>query len=424
MNAVTRTGRRLGLGIALIAAIAIGNPAWAADDALRPYLEVRGLIDFRGVISSGTQSWEDGALGKTRYGGTANGKQRVLGNIAEATLLLEPHLFWDLTGFVQLTATPEAHVSPDVIEAFMHYKPVPSGPFGFRAKGGAFFPPFSIENTAIGWTSPYTISSSAINTWIGEELRTVGGEATAYYRSDDWEIEVTGSLFTANDPTGTLLAWRGWTISDRKAGFLDRLILPALPVIRPPSSFAKQSPYDQPFKELDNKVGYYIGGKIALPALGSLSVYRYDNRADDKVFEKGQWPWTTKFWSLGARAQFGAFDILAQGMTGKTTVVTLPAGPLVYSDFRSVYGLLSRNWGNHRLSLRYDWFETEGSDLFTPVSERGDALTVAYIYRPAARQRLTLEFLYIDSNHAERAALRLPVRAKETQFQISYRFFL
>ncbi len=276
----------------------------------------------------------------------------------------------------------------------------------------------------MGWTSPYTISSSAINTWIGEELRTVGGEATAYYRAEDWEAEITGSLFTANDPTGTLLAWRGWTISDREAGFWDHLPLPALPVLRPPSSFAKQLPYDQPFKEIDGKLGLYIGGKVSLPSLGSLSVYRYDNRADDKMFENGQWPWTTTFWSFGAQATVGKYDILAQGMTGKTTVVTLPAGPLVYADFRSAYGLVSRGWGNHRVSLRYDWFETNGMDLGTPAKERGNALTLAYIYRPAARQRLTLEFLYINSDHAERTGLRLPVNAKETQAQISYRFFL
>ena len=31
-----------------------------------------------------------------------------------------------------------------------------------------------MENTGPLWTSPYTISSSAINTWLGEELRAGG----------------------------------------------------------------------------------------------------------------------------------------------------------------------------------------------------------------------------------------------------------
>ena len=45
-------------------------------------------------------------------------------------------------------------------------------------KAGAFFPTISLENDDIGWTSPYTLSASAINTWIGEELRTIGTEGT------------------------------------------------------------------------------------------------------------------------------------------------------------------------------------------------------------------------------------------------------
>ncbi len=98
----------VGVGLALTAALALSSPTQAADDSFRPYLEFRGLIDFRAAISSKTQSWENGGLGKTRYGGTRNGDGRVLGQVAEATLIVEPHLFWDLSGMVQLTATPEA----------------------------------------------------------------------------------------------------------------------------------------------------------------------------------------------------------------------------------------------------------------------------------------------------------------------------
>ena len=44
-------------------------------------------------------------------------------------------------------------------------------------KTGAFFPTISLENDDLGWTSPYTLTPSAINSWIGDELRTIGSEA-------------------------------------------------------------------------------------------------------------------------------------------------------------------------------------------------------------------------------------------------------
>jgi hypothetical protein len=32
----------------------------------------------------------------------------------------------------------------------------------------------SLENRAGGWKTPYTITPSAISSWVGEELRTIG----------------------------------------------------------------------------------------------------------------------------------------------------------------------------------------------------------------------------------------------------------
>jgi hypothetical protein len=51
-------------------------------------------------------------------------------------------------------------------------------------------------------------------------------------------------------------------------------------------------------------------------------------------------------------------------------------------------------------------------------------MTFDYVLRPAPKQRLTLEALYVNSYRPERSYLGLPVRAGETQFQASSRFFL
>ena len=51
---------------------------------------------------------------------------------------------------------------------------MPKSAWRSNLKIGAFYPPISLEHRASGWSNPYTISSSALNTWVGEELRTIG----------------------------------------------------------------------------------------------------------------------------------------------------------------------------------------------------------------------------------------------------------
>src|SRR5687768_3470348 len=79
------------------------SPARAAEPSAGG-IRVQGLVDLRGVISSQIQGWEDGGLGKTRYGGDGSGR-RVLAQ-AEAALVVEPRLSWDLTGFLQVAVAP------------------------------------------------------------------------------------------------------------------------------------------------------------------------------------------------------------------------------------------------------------------------------------------------------------------------------
>ena len=68
----------------------------------------------------------------------------------------------------------------DALEAYARYSPQTSGDWQWSVKAGAFFPPISLENTEVGWTSPWTLTPSAINSWVGEEVKVVGGEATLH----------------------------------------------------------------------------------------------------------------------------------------------------------------------------------------------------------------------------------------------------
>lgn len=284
-----------------------------------------------------------------------------------------------------------------------------------------------MENTGFAWTSPYTLTSSAINSWIGEELKTIGGEATAFYQANDIELGVTGAILTFNDPTGTLLAWRGWSFNDRETGLFDQLRLAKIRITRPTGALFLQAPTDNPFDEIDNRIGYYVSGSAAHTDYGTLQAMWYDNRANDKALKDGQWAWYTKFWSLGYKVELpGEIDFLAQAMKGDTTTVTIkpPTGPIVYTEFWSAYALLSKGWGRNRVSFRVDRFGATDADRFPDRNnEHGTGLTFSYIYRPLENHRLTLEVLNVTSKRPERAYLGLPVRANETLFQASYRIF-
>jgi len=402
-------------------------PAYALDDVISAgafSLDVNGFIEGRAIWSSNTLSWEDKGLGKVRYGARASGDRRVLAR-AEGAVVLRPKFGFDVSGTVVLTANDQQRMALDMSEAFLEYKPAPTGAFGFKARGGAFYPPVSAENGGLAWTSPYTVTSSAINSWVGEELKTIGGEATVFHQTEDMEIDLTGALFKANDPAGTLLTWRGWSFNDRETGFFDRVQLASIRIIRPGGRLSTQASTEKPFHEIDGRVGYYVGAGID-HAYGKLSALWYDNRADDRAFVKAQWAWHTKFLSLTYKTALpGDLDFIAQYMNGSTTVITIPTpiGPIVNTGFWSAFALVSKDWGRHRLSFRTDYFKTIDKDSFVDNNnEHGVSLTAAYIFRPAANQRVTLEVLHVSSQRPERTFLGFPSRASEMQTQISYRY--
>jgi hypothetical protein len=420
--------RGVAVSLLILGALHAGR-AHAADDIALPSwldLDVKGLVDARVALTSDTLSWEEGGLGKVRWG-ASDGKAGVVAR-PEGALVVQPRFGFDWSGFVHLQATSQQRPAVDVVEAYLAYKTPPASRFGLQAKAGVFFPHISVENTGLAWTSPYTITSSAINTWIGEELRTIGGELTGTWRlNETLELGATGSVYYFNDPTGTLLAWRGWTVSDREAGLFDRLRVPQVRIIRPGSQLDEQALTEEPFHEIDAKQGYYAGAHLASRDFGRLQVLRYHNNGDDRELKHEQWAWRTEFWSAGYTSPT-VLDItfLAQGMTGSTTVITRPAprGPFVDTRFWSVYGLVSKDWDRHRVSLRLERFGADDRDTSADNNyERGTGLTAAYVFRPSDRQRLTLEVLRVASDRPERIYFGFSRKARETVVQASYRFF-
>jgi len=421
---------RTRVAIALVSTlISAPLPSFAQEGSWLPEgvnIDIKGYVEGRAIATDKTLSWEDTGLGKTGFSGTSSGGRRALVRM-EGHAIARIMFGFDWTGIVHATANQEQHVPVDIVEAYLQYKPAPRGALNFSARAGVFLPPISVENTGLAWTSPYTITSSAINSWVGEELKTIGGEAGVTYRTEDVDFSMSAALYAANDPTGTQLAWRGWAMHDREAGLFDRLALAPVRITRPGARLFKQAPTEEPFHEIDGRVGYYVHAEADHLDYGTITALWYDNNADDLALKFGQWAWRTKFWSVGYKTQLpGDIDFLAQVMKGGTTTVSVPGAPtpVVDTDFWAAYLLASKEFGRHRLSVRLDRFGTNDNDTsLDDNNEHGTAVTVGYVLRPAARQRLTIEALYVKSYRPERAFLGLPVRTVETQFQASYRFF-
>src|SRR5262249_34939309 len=109
----------------------------------------------------------------------------------------------------------------DLTEAYLQWRPYPFDGLRTRAKVGAFYAPISLENRTSSWDSPYTLSSSAINTWVGEELRTIGVEGQIDWlgtrTGHPFDLSLTGAVYGWNDPAGTELAYTGFGFSDRQS---------------------------------------------------------------------------------------------------------------------------------------------------------------------------------------------------------------
>lgn len=374
-----------------------------------------GFIDARLVRTGEERGWTKGGLGKFRYEGGGDVEPHFGELSATGTLRFTP----DLSIYTHLRYEPSQLHPIDIIEGYVRYRPVSTMPFRGSVKLGAFFPPISLENDGIGWTSIWTLTPSAINSWVGEELRTIGGEVLLEWRDQAYQIELTGALFAASDPAGVMVADRGWIFTDRPTGLLDKL--------REPDPIAgRRRPvplYSEPFLEIDGRVGWYVGLTGRSPEYGRLSLLYYNNEADASE-RSSQFAWRTDFWSLGAQTQIGDLVLIGQAMTGSTTIK--PTAVANRTEFESVFLLAGWDFGQWRLAGRVDQF---GTNTFrsptgsSQLKEHGWAQTLALTWRPWDRLRITGEIIHVESRRAQRTQLGEPPVSDEIQVQLGARLF-
>ena len=382
-------------------------------------------IELSYIDVSGYPSWTEGSVGKLRYDSQNDG-------------LVMSRAFIDYQALV--TDTLNAHASlelydddlgalVDFTEAYLEWRPVPRSANRYRLKVGAFYPRISLENSGPGWGSPYSISSSTINAWVAEELRTFGAELSVTRRPQmlggAHQFGLQAAVFYANDPAGSLLAWKGWSAHDRQSRFGDKLPLPPLPQIQPGMMFAAQDPFVAPFREIDNRAGYYVNGEWRLGNRVMVRAMHYDNRADPTSIENGQYAWTTIFEHFGAQLSLPAdFGLIAQWMVGSTVMGTVINGArAVDVEYESKYLMLTKSLDQHRLSLRYDNFDVTQNDQIPEDNnpENGHVWTVAYQFDHSKYVSFAAEWLSIKTHHCGWVYYGLDPTNTETQLQVSVR---
>jgi hypothetical protein len=393
-----------------LALLALGASARAAD--------WEASLDMRLLYSDAYRSFMDGGFGTTRFDRSDSGLRLGRARLAFSAPLGE---LWSV--HFDASAWDDKDRSPvGVTEAYLQFRPFPAAGYRLRVKAGAFYPPVSLENRAAGWESPYTLSYSAINTWLGVEVRALGAEAQL-----DWlgrrtghafDLSATGGAFGWNEGAGVVVANDGFMLHDRQTPVFARVGQPGVALLNGA----------EPFLQLDHHVGAYAGVEARYTDRVVLRVLRYDNRADPTVidFASGAIAWETRFSSAGLRMESETgWTGIAQWLSGVTSIA--PGGVFWNWPFQSEFALLSKRFGSQTLSARYDHFRIDSNSPppdFEPYGrQRGQAFTAAWMFEAARHWRFTLEWLSVRSHSYNRPDNHAgPPVATESQIQLAVRY--
>ncbi len=388
------------------------------------------IIDTRLVLVDGANSWIDGGFGKTRFDGTDDADYQFNAYPVEASLIWQPRFTSTIMGNVS-AAYQQGHDRDekfDVMEGYLTFIPPRRGNTNFSLKAGYYWPEISLEHATGGaWSTVYTITPSAINSWVGEEVKVIGAEATLYQTIGKVDLSATAGVFGFNDTSGTLLSFRGWALHDIKSTLFGQFKLPPLN----PFMTGAQEPVTRSVLEIDDKPGFYGRLEVRPSSRVVLNAFYYDNRGvPEKFTESLQWGWRTRFWNLGAVVDLGpSTRLLAQGMTGTTQMGFIPRNATRYwvdTRYSSAYALLTHRFGEIAVSGRAELFKTrERGSRMVPADENEDGWAATLAGRMPIDRLFTLfvEALHIESERGARAT-RLGIPAKETQnmLQAALRF--
>ena len=253
-------------------------------------------------------------------------------------------------------------------EAYLEANARPGGD-RLRLRAGALFLPTSRENVDALWETAYTITPSALNSWLGEEFRPIGVDA-AYTRR---EFTAGATLFRGNDTLGSIPAVRGWAFRDHWATLGEWIRVD-------PEYFTSVS------AENDGRLGWSARGVWNGQHL-LVQLTHIDNRADGLDYHE-LFNWGTRFDLAAAEYTVNDWTFAAEYGWGPTFLVV--DGVRYYSDLDAGYVLASRRWPSGRATIRVDSYA---------VNDLGDeALTLAYLWTPPGKLRPGIEITTTGDN--------------------------
>jgi hypothetical protein len=421
-------GKRLRLRSALPLGCALAalwqTPANAGSDLklfMRDSFELSG--DLRLVAVDGEKSWVDGGFGKLRSG--SDGDLRVRPQLGNANLVWKPQFTWSLGAVVVGSLQGGGRTDAGLSQAYLTFRPMRSTKVGFTARAGLMWPPVSLEHEGADWHVKDSITPSAINSWIGEEVRPVAAEATIAASLGEHKLRATAALMAANDTSGTLLTFRGWALHDRTALAFRRQPLPPLdPVIA-----GYQAPFTHPLLDVGpgfaRRPGYYAKLSWQPPVRVRIELFRYDNRANpEAVNAELEWGWRTWFNNAGLVADLGsATELKVQALQGRTRMGFAETGTRwIDNRFHAAFVLLTRSFGPIRLTARADAFDTRnrGSDVGSDYDDTGWSAMIA-AKRDWSHFSGLVELLHVSSRRDDREDVGLAPRQRQTQLQAQLR---
>ena len=381
--------------------------------------EHEGLIAISALKGDQLASYQRTGIGLYRYDNDHDGIR-----LSQAMLSsrLELDRDWSMHSTVNVHADPSTTIG--FSQAYLQYQPLTESRYKLAIKAGGFYPKMSLENPQSGWMSPYNYTNSAINSWLGEEIRTFGVEASIkrpgrQFRSEH-SFEGVAAVFKGNDPAGTLLSWRGFALHDRQTTFNERIDF-SVPASFSHSQLTKQADYVQPFEEVDGRFGYYVGAHWDYQKRSQFRIYYYDNNGDPSAINTrtGQYAWDTRFLSAAWLYKFTKQTrIIMQLLDGKTA---MGKNRGVNNSFYSHFVMLSHKLDQHRLTIRYDYFKVSDHDdwVFDPNQSRGDALTASWRYQLSTQWQVGAEYSVLSSDAQNRPSMGFNERNSQQQLMLS-----
>ena len=389
-------------------------------------IKLHGVLDIRATSASTLDSYVDGGYGKF----TSHNGENVSLAQAGSELIIE----WETGITANIVANAYSDENETIIgitEAFLKYRSLPnSSGYRWQTKTGIFYPEISLENNAYAWASRNTLNSSAINTWLGEEIRVLGSELAltrlGKFNDSDFDLTFAATAFVNNDPAGAMLSWHGWNIGNRQTLWTNSRVIPDFRARMPGYDLNAQAEKSDPFLELDDNWGFHVRSKIRFHRKGQLTLGYYDNKATPYMEENGQYGWRTRFTHVGFSWRLpNAYEFTAQYLTGDTLMQSPVRRDVVNNDYASGYVAVSKRIKKHRVTLRLEEFSITDNDqtVGDNNNEYGKSATANYTYRYSKPWLLSVEYNWINSHRPARMYTNQAVNIVERQWQFSARYF-